>query len=301
MIDPELTGRVALITGGNNPHGIGAATAKALAAQGVAVFLHYYRQSANAKEQSKPENDTPGDPGLEFYMAMQAASADEIVRTIRDRGGKADSWEADLADPAVIPELYDRTEQAIGPVDILVNNAADYEADTFLPQDSLGESGRALWAEGPITSAVTTESIDRHFAVNTRAAVLLMSEFARRHLRGERRWGRIINVSADCSRGCPGEVSYRASKHALESYSRSAAAELGPFGITVNIVSPGPVQTGYIAPELEGDLVEDIPLRRVGRPEDIAGAVVFFASEQAGWVTGQLLLVHGGHRMSLGN
>jgi 3-oxoacyl-[acyl-carrier protein] reductase len=96
------------------------------------------------------------------------------------------------------------------------------------------------------------------------------------------------------------EISYRASKYALESYSRSAAAELGPYGITVNIVFPGPVQSGYIPPEAEATLVKDIPLKRIGRPEDIANAVVFFASEQAGWITGQLLFVHGGHRMALG-
>jgi len=107
-------------------------------------------------------------------------------------------------------------------------------------------------------------------------------------------------VSADCSWGCPGEISYRASKYALESYSRSAAAELGPLGITVNIVSPGPVQTGYISPQMEQELVGDIPLRRVGQPTDIADAIAFLASDQARWATGQLLCVHGGHRMSLG-
>jgi len=299
MIDPELTGKVALITGGNNPYGIGAATAKALAAQGVAVFVHFFRQHG-ASEGPTQEIAGSGTPGLELYMAMQARSADEVVRAIREAGGQADSWEADLGDPAVIPELFDRAERAFGPMDILVNNAADYEADTFLPQTGLGEADRALWAGGPITSTVTAASHDRHFAVNTRAVALMTAEFARRHVQGERRWGRVINVSADCSRGCPGEISYRASKYALESYSRSAAAELGRFGITVNVVSPGPVQTGYIALELERELVADIPLRRVGRPEDIADAVVFFASEQAGWVTGQLLLVHGGHRMSLG-
>ncbi|NNG17022.1 MAG: SDR family oxidoreductase, partial [Gemmatimonadales bacterium] len=186
--------------------------------------------------------------------------------------------------------------QAFGAVDILVNNAADYEADTFLPE----RGGRALWAEGPTTSTVTAQSHDRHFAVNARAVALLTAEFARRYLERECGWGRIINVSADCSRGSPGEISYRASKYALESYSRSAAAELGPFGITVNVVSPGPVQTGYLAPKIERELVADIPLRRVGRPEDIADAIVFLASEQASWVTGQVLVVHGGHRMSLG-
>ena len=300
MIDPGLTGRVALITGGNNPYGIGAATAKAFAAQGAAVFIHYFRPSTDRSKESTDETAEPDGPGLDFYLAMQAKSADEVVQAIRDQGGRAESWEADLADEAVARELLDRAERALGPVEVLVNNAADYEADTFLPESSLERGERALWPEGPITSTVTAASHDRHFAVNTRAVALMTAEFARRHVQGGRRWGRIINVSADCAWGSPGEISYRASKYALESYSRSAAAELGPFGITVNIVSPGPVQTGYISPDIERKLVADIPLRRVGRPEDIADVIVFLASEQAGWVTGQLLVVHGGHRMSLG-
>jgi 3-oxoacyl-[acyl-carrier protein] reductase len=290
MIDPGLAGRVALITGGNNPRGIGAATARALAAQGTAVAIHYFRITDSANESGDTDK-----PGLKLYYAMQARSADEVVRTIRDMGGRAECCEADLADPSVIPGLFDRAEQAFGPVDVLFNNAAAYRADTFLPG---GES--ALWAEGPVTSTITAESYGLHFAVNTRAAALMTAEFARRNIEREQRRGRVINVSADCSRGCPGEISYRASKHALESYSRSAAAELGPFGITVNVVSPGPIQTGYISPEMERELVNDIPLRRVGRPEDVADLIVFLASDQASWVTGQLVLVHGGHRMSLG-
>ena len=83
----------------------------------------------------------------------------------------------------------------------------------------------------------------------------------------------------------------------MESYSRAAASELGRYGITVNIISPGPIQTGYIAPELEQRLNLEIPLGRVGQPEDVADVVVFLASEQARWLTGQLLFVGGGHRM----
>ena len=231
---------------------------------------------------------------------MQTKSADETVRAIREQGGRAACWEADLADPAVIPELFDTAERELGPVDVLVNNAAEYQADTFLPPQSFEDGEPALWEGGPLTGTFKAETHDKHFAVNTRAVALTMAEFIRRHVEHDRSWGRIVNVSADCSWGCPKEISYRASKYALESYSRSAAAELGPFGITVNVVAPGPVQTGYISPPMEDELVPDIPLRRVGRPTDIADAIVFLASDQAGWITGQLLCVHGGHRMSLG-
>ena len=136
--------------------------------------------------------------------------------------------------------------------------------------------------------------------MNCRAVAVLTAKLARHIIQRKTNWGRIINISADCAWGCPKEISYRASKYALESYSRSAAAELGPHGITVNVVSPGPVQSGYISPEWEKALISDIPARRIGQPEDIANAVLFFASEQAAWITGQVLFVHGGHRMALG-
>src|SRR3990172_2676102 len=124
-----------------------------------------------------------------------------------------------------------------------------------------------------------------------------MAEYARRFVARGGRWGRIINVSTDGSPGFSGEVSYGASKYALESYTRAAANELGQYGITVNIVSPGPIQTGYITPELEEALLPAIPLGRLGQPEDVADVIVLLASEQARWVTGQLLYAGGGHRM----
>jgi 3-oxoacyl-[acyl-carrier protein] reductase len=279
VIDPGLKDKVALVTGGNNPFGIGASIARTLASHGAAVFI-----------QSQ-------EPGLPFFFEQQAKTADEVVASIRESGGKAESWEADLREAEKVHSLFEQAEEAFGQVDILVNNAADYAADTFVPATDSEET--ELWEGGPTTSTIDAESHDRHFAANSRAAVLLMASFARRIIERGTNWGRIINISADCAWGCPKEVSYRASKYALESYSRSAAAELGPYGITVNAVSPGPVQSGYMSPQME-KAVQDIPMRRVGRPDDIANAVVFFASEQAGWTTGQVLFVHGGHRMAMG-
>jgi 3-oxoacyl-[acyl-carrier protein] reductase len=83
----------------------------------------------------------------------------------------------------------------------------------------------------------------------------------------------------------------------MESYSRSAAVELGKYGITVNVVSPGPIQTGYITSELERKVITDIPLGRLGQPDDVADVIVFLASEQARWLTGQRLYAGGGHAM----
>jgi 3-oxoacyl-[acyl-carrier protein] reductase len=219
-----------------------------------------------------------------------------VADSIRAAGGRAAAWEANLADPTVIPELLDRAEQALGPVEVLVNNAAADEYDTFLPGKSWRQ-GDLCDATGLPVNTLSAESHDQCFAVNSRAVALLTAEFARRHIAAGRKEGRIINVSTDGAAGFPSSVSYWASKHALESYSRAAAWELGPYGITVNIVSPGPVQTGWMTPDLETKIAAGIPLGRVGRSEDIADAIVFLASHQARWITGQLLYVGGGNRM----
>jgi 3-oxoacyl-[acyl-carrier protein] reductase len=298
VIDPGLKDKLVLITGGNNPYGIGAAIARAFASHGAKVFIHYFRQAYNLPEENRTIHESQ-EPGLAFFLKQQAKTADEVLASIRKSGGTAESWEGDLREPENVHRLFEQAEKTFGHVDILVNNAAEYMADTFLPPGTLGGKTE-VWEEGPTISTIDEASHDRHFEVNSRAAAVLMSKFAGRIIERQTRWGRIINISADCAWGAPFEISYRASKYALESYSRSAAAELGPHGITVNMVSPGPVQSGYIPSEAEEALVTDIPLRRIGRPEDIANAVVFFASEQAAWITGQLLFVHGGHRMALG-
>ena len=294
MIDPGLNGKGVLVTGGNNPYGIGAAIAREFATHGAKVFIHGYCQEVDFPSDSRRQ-----EPGLPFFFEQQRKSADEVAASIREEGGKAAHWDGGLRDPQNVALLFEKAEKAFGQIDILVNNAAEYMADTFIPSDTSGDT-RKLWEAGPSISTIDVETHDRHFAVNSRAVAMLMATFARRIIERKANWGRIVNISADCAWGCPKEISYRASKYALESYSRSAAAELGPYGITVNVVSPGPVQSGYISPEGEEALIPDIPLRRIGQPEDIANAVVFFCSEQAGWITGQLLFVHGGHRMALG-
>jgi len=146
---------------------------------------------------------------------------------------------------------------------------------------------------------VSAASIDAHFAVNSRAPALLTAELARRHVARGADWGRVITVSTDGASGFSSEISYGASKHAGESFARAAASELGRFGITVNIVSLGPIQTGWIGAELEAVCRRNTPLGRVGHPDDVADAILFLASHQARWITGQLIYVGGGHQMGL--
>ncbi|MGH2388616.1 MAG: SDR family NAD(P)-dependent oxidoreductase, partial [Chloroflexota bacterium] len=233
-------------------------------------------------------------PGETLYHARQALSGDDVVRSIRAGGGRVAAMEADLSDPEIIPLIFDRAEAELGPVEVLVNNAASWEADTFIP--SASETRDRI---DRVLHTITAHSHDHHFAVNSRAAALMMAEYARRHVGRDARWGRIINVSTDGASCFPEEVSYGASKAALESYTRSAARELGRYGITANIVSLGPIQTGWITPTLEQEIIDTIPLGRVGVPDDVADVVVFLASEQARWLTGQLLYVGGGHAMPL--
>jgi 3-oxoacyl-[acyl-carrier protein] reductase len=277
-------GRVALITGAN--HGIGAATALKLAAEGTGVFITAYRRPPRYAETVRAAALAAGIGGPELYEARQqqdpALVAAEIIRS----GGRAASLEADLADPAAIPRLFDACERDLGPADILVNDHAHCVYDTFDPG--------LVSSEGFGMRLAGAAIIDEHYAVNARATALMMAEFARRHIRRGATWGRVVNISTDAADAHAGAVSYAASKHALESYSRSAAHELGRYGITVNIVAPGPVQTGWLRPDEEAAIAAKTPLGRVGHPDDIADVVVFLASEQARWLTGQLLYVGGG-------
>jgi 3-oxoacyl-[acyl-carrier protein] reductase len=277
VIDPGLAGKVVLVTGANNPFGIGAAIARAFVLQRARVFLTYLREPPEIYGVSQEEAMRATTPSEAFGRYQNTRGADGVVREIRESGGEVEALELDLAQTDGIPGLFDAVEETFGQVDVLVNNAAH----CMYPDNVLD---------------TTAERIDNHFAVNTRAVVLMMQEFGVRHIRAGRDWGRIVNISTD-SYVHLGNTAYGASKHAMESYTRAAAHELGPYGVTVNIVSPGPVQTGYYDEAIVRREEGRIPLQRIGRPEDIANAVLFFSSDQASWITGQRLYVGGGHNM----
>ncbi len=278
-----------LVTGAN--HGIGAATAKAFAEEGAQVFVAYFRKPCPYSGEVLEKARCMGRGGPELYFAGQQATADGVISHIRTQGGKAAALEADLGDSAVIPQLFDQCESELGPVDILVNNHTHCVLETFDPDK--------VTSDGFPVSLPTAESIDAHFAINARAYALMMAEYFQRFLKRRAQVGRVVNISTDAAHAHAQNLSYAASKHAIESYSRSAALEMGRYGITVNVVAPGPTQTGYITPESEAALAAGTPLRRIGRPEDIAQVIVFLASAQAHWLTGQLLYAGGGWRIPL--
>ena len=279
MINTGLDGRTAIVTGANSPLGIGAAIATGLARQGVHVLL------AALPEQGPADHDTGA---ARTYAQAKAADGHTVLEALRAEGTEAEFLPVDLADPTAAAGIFDRAEQRFGPVEILVNNAAHCVPDTF------GTGTRSFhWGSGIVDAA----GLDTHLAVNTRAPALLMAEFHRRHLRRGAGWGRVINISTDAAPGAAAQVSYWASKHALESLSRSAAIELGPAGITVNSIAPGPIQTGWIDQDMDAEFAAFSPLGRVGEPADIADIAVFLASHQGRWITGQNLLAGGGKRM----
>ncbi len=262
-----------MVTGANQ--GIGAAIASGLAAEGVAVLATYWR--LDPAEQA-------GEPYPPAYTQERARDGAEIVREIREAGGRAHAIEGDLADPKIPPQLFDAAEEHFGPVEILVNNASAWLADTFLREER-DRFGRAL---RPVDAATH----DRQFGVDARASALLIADFARRHLLRGGDWGRIIGLTSGGPQGFPGEVSYGAAKAALENYTMSAAYELGKYGVTANIVYPPVTDTGWITPEVRREAQASGPLGHVADPAEVAEVVTFLASHAARHITAQVIRLH---------
>jgi 3-oxoacyl-[acyl-carrier protein] reductase len=293
MLETGLKDKVVIVTGAN--HGVGAATAIAFAKEGAKVFITYYRFSAEGSGSvSQEDADAATEPGRAYYYKAQTSTADNVVKAIQKIGGKCFAWEADLSDTGNIPKLFDMAEEKLGPVDVLVNNAAYCKGDTFIPKS---QTEQAMFLDEYPCKTITGESHDDHFAVNSRAVALTMAEYGKRYIARKASSGRIVNISSDGASGHAYAVSYGAGKSAMESFSRAAAQEFGPYGITVNVLSLGAVQTGWLRPEVAKSIAESYPLRRLGEPEDVADVAVFFASEQARWITGQVLFVGGGNKM----
>ena len=270
MVDYGLKDRVALITGANNPQGIGAATALAFAREGAKVVL-VYRKLPRPFDKSKT-----GRNGVDRYFEENAGDAGIVEGKLREMNADYLILESDISSEDAVKEIYSKALERFGRIEILVNNAADGDMDGL---DTIEK--------------ITRSVIDDTFAVNVRGSILMIRELVRH--RGD--YGRIINLSTDAAQVFAGQITYGASKATLEALTRSIALEVAKYGITVNCVAPGPTQTGWIDAELEKAVVPLIPMGKLIRPEDIAETILFLAGEQAGMLTGQVIKVSGGHAL----
>ena len=261
-------GRTAIVTGAN--HGIGAATAQALAGRGCTVLCTFLRV------------DDPDDPGTpQAYRDHRAHDATTVVARIRDGGGRATAVEADLSDPATPVMLFDTAEEQFGPVDILINNATGWLADTFAPATA-DRLGRSL-------QPVTAETWTRQFTVDAMGAALMISEFARRHIARQATWGRIIGLTSGGGLGFPEEVSYGAAKAAQENYTMSAALELAPFGVTANMVHPPVTDTGWVTDAVREHVAASPGLIHIATPGEVAEVIAYLASDAAALITANVI------------
>jgi len=208
--------------------------------------------------------------------AARADAAEEVVDALRSGGATAMAVRADVSDEQSVVEMFEDVKGTLGPVEILVNNAGITRDDLLMRMGA--------------------DDFDQVIATNLRSAFLCSRAAMRGMLRAK--WGRIISIGSVAGiSGNPGQANYAASKAGLIGFSKSIAKEVGSRGITVNVVAPG-----FIATDMTEELGDDvkaasagaISLGRFGEPAEVAAAVGFLSSEEAGYITGQVLAVDGG-------
>lgn len=202
-----------------------------------------------------------------------------VVGEIQASGGEAVAFKLDVSSAKEIDKVFDETIKKFGRLDILVNNAG-----VFLPKPALD---------------MTEEEWDRTLDINLKGEFLCAQRAAKEMAKNA--WGRIINIASIASGGVgigfEGAAHYAASKGGIVGMSESLAIELGPLGVTVNVIAPGAIETpmiGAVTPDLLEEIRLRTPLKRIGKPEEVAAMVVFLASEEASYVTGATFYVDGG-------
>jgi 3-oxoacyl-[acyl-carrier protein] reductase len=251
----SLAHKVALVTGVTRRQGIGAAVALALAQAGADVYTAYYR---------------PYDRRMPW--SVEDTEPEQILGALRQTGVRACGVEIDLAQPEGPHALFTQAQERFGHIDILVNNAA-YSTTTRVEQ-------------------MTAADLDHHYAVNLRAVLLLCLEFIKGLTHGKT--GRIINLtSGQGLMPLPDDLAYAATKGGVDALTLSLSAAIARRGITVNAVDPGPTETGWMRAEQRAALLATAPMGRLGTPQDAARVVAFLASEEAEWVTGQIIRARG--------
>ena len=247
--------RVALVTGASRRCAIGAAIARRLAADGLRVLVHSYE---------------PAD--AEMYGRADEGGAQALVDELTAAGGAAAHVSADLADPEAPARLVARARERFGSLDVLVaNHARSTEMDL---------------------EQLTAAELDLTYAVNTRATLLLVRELAVGRPAGP--GGRVVLFTSGQYHGAMyGELPYIASKGALHQVTPTLGAQLVGHGITVNCIDPGPTDTGYADPERHREVARAAPAGRWGQPDDAARLVAWLVSEEAAWISGQVIASDG--------
>ncbi|WP_375429785.1 SDR family oxidoreductase [uncultured Friedmanniella sp.] len=248
-----LAGRVALVTGASRRSAIGAAVVHRLVADRAAVLVHSWA----------PADGERSDPG----------GAEKLVAELSAAGGQLAHISADLADPATPARLVAAAREAFGRLDVVIANHA--------------RSTRQSLEE------LTATELDLTYAVNTRATLLLVQEFATQFDAGK--GGRVVLFTSGQYHGVmPGELPYIASKAALRELTPTLAAHLISRGVTVNCVNPGPNNTGYADEAAWARVAERNPGGRASTPQDTARLIGWLVSDEAAWVTGQVIASDGG-------
>jgi 3-oxoacyl-[acyl-carrier protein] reductase len=249
--------RIAIITGASRRRGIGAAICLALAQAGTDIFFTHW----SPYDQRMPWGAEEDEP-IQLQKQVQAM------------GVRCEHLMIDLGIPDAPQRIIQVVEEQLGLASILVNNAT--HDDINAPFDQL---------DAP--------TLDAYYAVNIRGTILLSIEFARRFALPA--GGRIINLTSGQGHGpMPGKLAYITTKGAIDAFTTTLAVEVAPRGITVNAVDPGPTDTGWMTEEIQRELLPRLPMGRIGQPEDAARLITFLASEDAGWITGQIIRSRGG-------
>jgi len=209
------------------------------------------------------------------YWNSEPNWADEFQSDISENGVRCEGLEIDLSKSESPLLLLDEVANKLGFPSILINNAAHSIDSGYMDLDS--------------------KTLDDHYNVNIRATCLLSVEFARRFQKEDKSWGRIINLTSGQELGpMPGNLAYVATKGAISAFTVSLSAELAPLGLTVNAVNPGPTDSNWMTDEIRNHLLPKFLTGRIGKPEDAARIIGFLASEDANWITGQVIHSEGG-------
>lgn len=248
--------RIAIVTGVSRLKGIGRAICLELAKKGIDIFFTYW---------TAYDNEMPWGVAQEEPSLIQAE--------ITEKGVRCEKLELDLSIKGASSELLKEVNARLGNPHILINNAT-YSTETSV-------------------ASLTESELDKHYQINLKANTLLTLEFIRgfKHKQG----GRIVSITSGQSLGpMPNEIAYAITKGASETLIYTLASEIASIGITINGVNPGPNDTGWMNEPLKKELLDRFPMKRIGNPHDTAKLVGFLVSEDADWITGQIIHSEGG-------